>query len=122
MAAKYRRISRFHGKITLKKVKAKKGQSDVFFEIWNERPHICAECGRPLSQALPSVFSHYLPKGKYPNLKLCKQNIDLLCYEHHYQWDFGDRKSMKIYDENRIQLLKQLDNDMGKSGLSLHTQ
>ena len=79
----------------------------LFEEIWKERPHVCKECGCHLGFMLvPHFFSHYLSKGSEPALRLDKDNIDLLCFKHHFQWDSGDRKKMKIYDEERIERLK----------------
>ena len=100
-----------------RKKKSELSQVDVFKEIWMEREHVCRECGRYLSDPpSPSNFSHYLPKSIYPKLKLVKENIDLLCLQHHYQWDFGDKFKMKIYDDDRIQSLKELDRLIGISG------
>ena len=85
----------------------KTGELDLFKEIWAERPHICKECGCHLGYMLaPHFFSHYISKGSEPALRLDKENIDLLCFKHHHQWDHGDRKKMKIYDEDRIAQLK----------------
>lgn len=83
------------------------GEKVMFLEIWEEREHFCAECGKHLGLlAAPIFFSHYLSKGSEPALRLDKDNIDLLCHEHHHQWDFGSKKGMKIYNEERLQSLK----------------
>jgi hypothetical protein len=79
----------------------------LFREIWEERPHHCRECGMYLKEPLLSQFSHYISKGAEPRLRLAKENIDLLCEGHHFQWEFGDRRKMNIYDEERIINLKR---------------
>ena len=74
------------------------GELDMFKEIWNERPHYCEECGVFLGNTINvSYFSHRKSKGANPELRLNKNNIDLLCTNHHHQWDFGDRTKMNIY-------------------------
>jgi 5-methylcytosine-specific restriction endonuclease McrA len=66
------------------------GERDMFIEIWDSRPHICTNCGDPLGNE-PKVhfFSHIKPKGKYPELRLKKSNIKILCIECHRNLDFG---------------------------------
>jgi len=77
------------------------GELDMFIKIWEERPHVCVECGKRLGDKLNvSYFSHRRSKGAYPELRLVKSNIDILCTECHHEWDFGDRTKMKIYDQN----------------------
>ena len=61
----------------------------MFEEIWNERPHICVDCNKVLGDvARVHYFSHIKPKGKYPELRLKKNNIDILCFDCHYKRDF----------------------------------
>lgn len=81
------------------KLKPKKkkvtGELKMFQEIWAERDHFCQNknCGVYLGEVLqPIFFSHRKSKGAYPALRLCKDNIDLLCAECHHKWDFGNRK------------------------------
>ena len=61
------------------------GEAKIFMEIWNEQPHICANCKAPLGdEPLTFNFAHIKPKGKYPELRLDKDNIFLSCFDCHY--------------------------------------
>ena len=53
-------------------------------------------------------MSHILTKGAHPSLRHDKRNINLVCMEHHQIWEFGDRKSMKIYEKNKPIIIKLL--------------
>lgn len=70
--------------------KKKKGsEKKMFFEIWEEREHICTNCENHLGdEPLAHYFSHVKPKGLYPELKYDKANIQLLCLKCHYAHDF----------------------------------
>lgn len=68
------------------------GERELFIEIWKERPHYCNNCCRWLgNEPKAHFFSHIKSKGAYPELRLVKKNIELLCIDCHYIWDFGDR-------------------------------
>lgn len=78
--------------------------------IWDAREHVCKECEEPLPNTWHKEnFSHNLPKGTYKNMRYCAANIDLVCFDCHQKWEFGDRKSMKIYNEKHRQMLKEID-------------
>lgn len=62
-------------------------EKDLFKEIWEERPHICEECWKTLKEAKAHNFSHIKSKGKYPELRLEKSNIELLCFRCHFKKD-----------------------------------
>lgn len=71
------------------------GEGKLFEEIWNERKHVSFVSGRKLSDnAYPTYFAHVLPKKKYPKLRLCKENIVLLTFDEHFQWDNGLRSKL----------------------------
>jgi len=75
------------------------GLKEFFEQIWKERPHYCENenCRKFLGQfPKPINFSHRKSKGSHPELKLDKNNIDLLCPECHYIWEFGDRTKIKL--------------------------
>lgn len=94
-----------------KNVKEKIDLDTKFYEeIWSECPHYCEECDKYLGDKWERyMFSHILSKGSQPRLRHNKDNINLLCLEHHQMWEFGDKKSMRIYpgNERMIELLKQ---------------
>lgn len=72
----------------------KTGELALFKEIWGERSHICTHCGKVLLEPLkPAYFSHIKSKGAFPNLRLEKSNIELVCMECHQKYEFGIRKN-----------------------------
>lgn len=80
------------------------GEYFLFQEIWNERPHICNNCKEPLTPTtrrdFVKMFSHIKSKGAYPELRLVKENIELLCHICHEIWEFGDRE--KFYNRRVV--------------------
>jgi hypothetical protein len=82
------------------KYKRKKtGEWEMFLEIWKERPHYCVnkKCGKYLGEEPQAIFfSHRKSKGAYPELRLCKDNIDLLCPECHRLWDFSNKNEVSL--------------------------
>lgn len=57
-----------------------------YFGIWDERPHVCYNCGANLGvRPLTYYFDHILEKGnpKYEHLRYEKENISLLCWDCH---------------------------------------
>lgn len=72
------------------------GESQVFNEIWKERPHKSQISGEPIKEATASNFLHVLPKAqnKYPEFKLLKQNIVLGTEEEHHIWDNARHKAV----------------------------
>lgn len=79
--------------------KSNTGELEMFKEIWEERPHICSNlnCRRDLGEDLNiQYFSHIRSKGAFPELRLDKNNIDLLCCQCHYVYEFQDRSKLNI--------------------------
>lgn len=79
--------------------KKNKGEKELFLEIWNEKAHYCEnkKCNKWLGHEPKAIFfSHRKPKSIYPELRLDKNNIDLLCQDCHWVWDFGDRKKIEL--------------------------
>lgn len=78
------------------KGRKKTGEGELFLEIWDERPHYCTNCKDPLgNEPVPHYFSHIKSKGAYPELRLVKTNIELLCLQCHSLWDFGTKEEFK---------------------------
>ena len=74
------------------------GDREFFLEIWNERPHKCEECGKDLGRIpQPIFFSHILTKGRTPELRLNKKNIELLCPKHHMEWETADLEKKRKF-------------------------
>lgn len=77
----------------MKRKRKTTGEAKMFYEIWIERTHICANCNCALSdEAKTWNFSHIKPKSTHPELRLDKNNIQLLCYECHYAHDFQSKE------------------------------
>ena len=61
----------------------------MFREIWDERPRVSFVTGKnlPTIEAYAWYFSHVLPKGKYPELRLVKKNVVFMTLEEHELWE-----------------------------------
>ena len=98
-----KKISR-KGKETIKK------DNEFYSKIWKKCNGKCEECNKDLGITFnKSYISHILSKGAYPSLRHNEKNINVLCFECHQQWEFGDRKEMRIYEINKhtINFLKK---------------
>ncbi len=86
----------------IKKVRKSSGELEVFKIIWSERPHNCEVCGTYLPDFDVWQFPHLLGKGAYPKFRLLKENIRIMCKQHHTQYDNGsvenDPKFEKILE------------------------
>ena len=51
----------------------------LYTEIWDERPHLCENCGIYIASPVVHNFSHKRSKGARPDLKYDKDNIEILC-------------------------------------------
>lgn len=80
-------------------VRKKTGEREMFLEIWQERPHYCTNknCNKWLgNEPRTFFFSHIKPKSVYPQLRLNKNNIQLLCFDCHQIFDFGDKSKIDV--------------------------
>lgn len=58
----------------------------LYWEIWEERPHVCFECDQPITgPPLLQYFHHLLAKGldRFKHLRHEKRNICILCTSCH---------------------------------------
>jgi hypothetical protein len=88
---------------------------DFMKEEWAKSTKSCSECDLPLMYFNPAFLSHILSKGAYPELRLDPENIQIHCFDCHQQWEFGDKKSMKCYNEKLINKLKLKANVKSKN-------
>lgn len=51
----------------------------LYHEIWENREHVCNNCGYYIHTPIAHVFAHKRSKGARPDLKHEKTNIELLC-------------------------------------------
>ena len=74
--------------------KVSASDSKFFHEIWNERPHNSEITGKTLgSEYNPVFFSHLLTKGAYPKFRHNKDNILLMTFDEHQEWEFSSRST-----------------------------
>ncbi len=63
---------------------SKYSEKDLFKEVWNEREHVCEDCGKFLKEAKAHNFDHIIPKSKWEEYRLNKNNIKLICFACHF--------------------------------------
>jgi hypothetical protein len=77
---------------------------NFFLEIWKERKHCSEVSGTYLgNEAMSTYFHHVLPKSKYPEACLDKENIILLTLDEHTDVENDMYRYEKI-NERRNQL------------------
>lgn len=85
-------------------------ENEKFFRwVWEHKPHYCEECMKPLPNYSAVYCSHILTRGANPEMAHDPRNINILCFEHHNQWEQATtRQTMRIYPGNirKIELLK----------------
>lgn len=97
----------------------------LYKQVWDSvYIHKCEECGKLLGEIFEDdtgkvlniyIYSHILTKASYPKIRHIPLNINLLCWQHHHNWEFStweEKKKMKIYDEERIKELLELNKTM----------
>lgn len=83
------------GKKKKERLKNEGSEVDTFRIVWEETPHVCQECWKPIHNAFinnklikPQCFPHKLPKSMFPKLRLLKENIWLVCsIDCHHKFD-----------------------------------
>jgi hypothetical protein len=95
------------------------GADESFYETcFNMSNHKCEECNKNLPTEFRNEeskviarwrYSHIVAKSIAPELRHDTLNINHLCIECHTKWDFGDKKSMQIYDENSKRFKRYLN-------------
>lgn len=105
---------------TIKKVvKTTFDDDEEFYEkCFNNSNHKCEECGEKLPEQFRDInnkviarwrYSHIIAKSIANKLRHKLKNINHLCMDCHREWDFGDKKSMKIYIVNKKNFPQYLD-------------
>lgn len=83
--------------------------NERFFRwVRDNKPHRCEECLKPLRNYSAVYCSHILTRGAFPEAAHDARNINILCFEHHNEWENGNRERMRIYPANMrlIELMK----------------
>lgn len=78
--------------------------------VWERKPHVCEECGRPLNIYSAMYVSHILSRGAHPEMSHDPRNVNILCFRCHERWENGSRKTMRIYEKN-CEIIEQLRKD-----------
>lgn len=61
------------------RLKSWNSEKDMFLEIWNERDQVCEICEKVILEPQTFCFAHRAPKWTYPEHRLKKENISLVC-------------------------------------------
>ena len=91
--------------------------NERFFRwVWKHKPHYCEECMKPLNGYSAVYCSHILTRGSHPEMAHDPRNINILCFEHHNQWENQTtRKKMRIYNSNKIRIKELKDDYIGRN-------
>ncbi len=71
------------------------GELDLFKALWEVRHHICTNCGVGLGSFNVGFFSHIKSKGSCQQLRLDPTNIQILCLQCHYAFDFRGKDAFE---------------------------
>lgn len=78
-------------------------ENERFYRFcWKHKPHICEECMKPLKEYSATYISHIRTRGAFPEMAFDCRNVNILCFNHHNQWENGERKIMRIYGVNEF--------------------
>lgn len=78
--------------------------------MWENKPHYCEECMRPLAEYSAVYISHILTRGANPDMAHDPRNVNILCFRHHAEWENEDREKMRIWGKNQA-TIEELKND-----------
>ena len=88
-------------------------ENEKFYRwCWENKPHICEECMRPLYHYTATYVSHILTRGAHPETAHDPRNVNILCFNHHGQWENGSRENMRIFLGNK-RTIEQLKKEYG---------
>ena len=76
-------------------------ENERFYKYcWEHKVPMCEECGKPLRNYSATFVSHILTRGAFPEMAHDIRNVNILCFDHHKQWETGDKEEMRIYKKN----------------------
>mgnify|MGYP003136093868 CR=1 FL=1 len=85
----------------LEKKKDKIREDNLWYkEAFENSNKICEECNKKLKTFSRANVSHILSKGAFPKYRYHKDNYNILCFDCHQIWEFGDKKNMRIWNKN----------------------
>jgi hypothetical protein len=87
-------------------------EKKIFIEIWNEREHNCEICNKKILEAQTFCFAHKCPKWTYPEHRLKKENISLVCsikchWEVDKMFSWIKRAELNLILKNNIELINK---------------
>lgn len=90
----------FFGHSVLSKGNIPRANERFYRYMWENKPHYCEECLKPLKNYSSAFISHILSRGSSPEIAHDVRNINILCLPHHNQWENGLKETMRIYSGN----------------------
>jgi hypothetical protein len=78
---------------------AKRNQDFYELALLESKGKACEECGCDIPFPSATNVSHIVTKGSNSFVRSHSLNYFYLCHGCHFTYDFGDRASMRIYDE-----------------------
>ncbi len=86
-----------------KQVDVKKKDIAYYKQCFQYSNRRCEECNLYLGDEWkPEFVSHIIAKNVIPDLRYDERNHTILCFDHHFQFDFGDKTKMKIYKATEL--------------------
>ena len=99
------------GRAKMKRKEILEKDKITYFIVFNSKSNFCEEC----DSLLPDKFldkngninaiyqySHILSKGSHPEHRHNPKNFNRFCFDCHQKWEFGDKKTMRVYNANQI--------------------
>lgn len=99
------------GKSLISKGSVVEANQRFYIWSWENNPHFCEECAKPLQEYSSKFISHIISRGARPDIAHDPRNKNILCFEHHQKWENEtQRKTMRIYKTN-LKIIEILNND-----------
>lgn len=107
---KTKKVSNFRYCISEKRKEQLMKDRETYKKVFKNGNCRCENCNQPLPTEFEDEkgniiaiwrYSHILSKSSYPEYRNKEWNFNDLCLKCHQQWEFGDRKSMYIYEKNK---------------------
>ena len=96
---------RTFGKCEFGRGDIRKANQRYYYYMWENSPHVCENCQKPLYEDSAYFISHIYSKGRFPEMAHDPRNVNILCRECHNKWEFEIeevRKGMRIFPRNKM--------------------
>jgi len=94
----------YFGRVALGKGNIPKANDRFYHFVWQNKPHHCEESMIPLEKYNAIFISHIMSRGSRPEMAHDPRNANILIPWAHRQWENGERKGMRIYQENALKM------------------